>query len=97
MRVKRTAERAAQDGRGPKTALEYSNLMNQSAYLNNFSFTFQSINRGVDVFPKLKPNAMPGIKQFCEMSFEYFDEKGQACFTPGVVMARMVTGTSRQL
>ena len=94
--VKRLAEAAARDGRGPLSAEDYSRMMNASAFTRTYSFTFASINRGTGIFPKLKE--MKGVKTFCEMVFthagEKKDEEGEVGWlhTAGVVRARHVPG-----
>ena len=85
MNVKMLACAASRDGRGPISAEDYSRLMNQSNFLHTFSFTFEKINRGVGVFPKL--NKMPGVKKFCEM---LFTKLGGSPSDVGVVRARLV-------
>ena len=65
--------------------------MNASSYSDTFSFTFDTINRGVSIFPKLKK--MSGVKTFCEMIFMHPDAHGSLSeHTIGVVRARLVPG-----
>ena len=85
--VKMLANAASRDGHGPISAADYARLMNQSNFLHTFSFTFATINRGIGVFPKLKP--MPGVKKFCEMVFTKLDGSPSDV---GVVRARLVPG-----
>lgn len=52
VKVKVLSEQKTRDGCGPRSAEDYTEMMNTSHFSNNFSFTFSSINRGDDVFLK---------------------------------------------
>ena len=66
--------------------------MNESNASDCFSFTFNTINRGVNVFPS-KLNKMKGVLKFCDLLFSHADQKGAMTeHTVGVVRARLVPG-----
>ena len=92
--VKTEAEAAARNNCGPISAGDYASLMNSSNYTGTFSFTFETINRSVDVFPE-KLTKMPGIKKFCDVIFTHADAKCGSTHTIGVVRARMIPGVGR--
>ena len=90
--VKKNALAAARDNCGPISADDYATLMNKSNNSDTFSYTFPTINRGADVFPK-DLTKLPGVKTFCEFVFTHADEKGGFnSHTTGVVRARLVPG-----
>ena len=90
--MKKNALAAARDNCEPISADDYATLMNKSNNSDTFSYTFPTINRGADVFPK-DLTKLPGVKTFCEFVFTHADEKGGFnSHTTGVVRARLVPG-----
>ena len=90
--VKTEAEAAARNNCGPISADDYATLMNESNYSDTFSFTFETINRSVDIFPS-RLCEMPGVKKFCDIVFIHADVSGAlGARTTGVVRARLLPG-----
>ncbi len=90
--VKTEAEAAARNNCGPISADDYATLMNESNHSDTFSFTFDTINRSVDIFPR-KLCEMPGVKKFCDIVFIHADVNGTlGARTAGVVRARLLPG-----
>ena len=90
--VKTEAEAAARNNCGPISADDYATLMNESNYSDTFSYTFETINRSVDIFPSILCE-MPGVKKFCDIVFTHADVKGTlSARTKGVVRARLLPG-----
>ena len=90
--VKKEAEHAARNNCGPLSAEQYTTLMNTSHNSDTYAFTFSTINRGVDVFPK-KMKKMVGVRKFCDLTFIHADQNGEmSARTEGVVRARLVPG-----
>ena len=86
---KRLAKVQQKQSKGPVGAAARSDLINTSAYHNHVSFSFDTINRGVDVFPA-GLDKLPHARQCCDIKYHHTKD-GEDVRKEGVVWFKKVS------
>jgi len=96
VQLKRVAQQAARNGRGPITERDYQHLMNTSAHLDSVCCVIPTVNRPVRRFRSDYNTSEDNIsRKYCEVKYSYTNEKGGIAFRQGIYLARLFPGVGQ--
>ena len=87
---KRITQHASKGRVSIRTAQEVSAELNRSEHYNSVAFTFSTINRSADRFPRLVSGEQLNLRKMCEVKYTYLDEHGKQSRTDGVLLCRQI-------
>jgi hypothetical protein len=93
VQLKRLAEQANRNGKGPVVAKDYQLLMNTSAHIDSVCCYIPIVNRPLDVHT-IKFNSSEGsiAKRYCEIRYTFINAANQMAMRAGIYLARLVPG-----
>ena len=88
---KRLSAKRCKEGAGPRTELEFSQMINSANYDNHIAFRFPDINRGSDLVPPLGEVEGMSLRKMCQVRYEYKEDGVLKKCLPGELLSRLVS------